>query len=334
VSILETNIELLAGGSTTPAERVQKRDAARAVLEEAGSDDGLALYWRSVGREAWFACRAEEASAAFERIVVHAENARAKRLLHEGFGWVGVAQLLGPTPAREATIRVEELLARTGHSILSEAGVGTSLGLLQAMQGEADRGRKLVAVCIETLREAGLVISAAGMSMGEAWAARYAGDVSGAEDVLRRSLTTLESLGDRGYLGTVALELAELLYFEGRYDEIEALCAIGRATTSPDDVINFVGLDELEGCLLARRGQLAEGEERVRRSVARADTTDMFRARGDTRVALASVLALAGKADEAAAEAAAGLSHFEAKGDISGAREARGRLSRFGVDIS
>jgi hypothetical protein len=60
----------------------------------------------------------------------------------------------------------------------------------------------------------------------------------------------------------------------------------------------------------------------------------MFRARGDTRVALASVLALAGKADEAAAEAAAGLSHFEAKGDISGAREARGRLSRFGVDIS
>jgi tetratricopeptide (TPR) repeat protein len=205
--------------------------------------------------------------------------------------------------------------------------------MLLATQGEADRGRELVSECIETFRDAGLAITAGGMSMAEAWTLRYAGDLPGAEKVLRTSLEQLQSLGDRGYLPTVALELAETLYFEGRYDEIEGLCEIARAATSPDDVVNFVLLDAIEGSLLARSGRQAEAEERVRAAVALAEATDFFRLRGDARVFLSGVLALAGRTDEAVAEARVGLSHFEAKGDVMGTLEARERLSGLGVEL-
>jgi class 3 adenylate cyclase/tetratricopeptide (TPR) repeat protein len=333
VSILEANLELHTAGAMTQAERAERREAARAVLEESGSDGGLALYWWSVGREAWFGCRTMEASAAFERTLEHAERAGARRLLHDAVGWMGVSCLLGPMPVPEAVDHVEEIRARPSNSILTEAFLGSALAMLLATQGEADRGRELVSECIETFRDAGLAITAGGMSMAEAWTLRYAGDLPGAEKVLRTSLEQLQSLGDRGYLPTVALELAETLYFEGRYDEIEGLCEIARAATSPDDVVNFVLLDAIEGSLLARSGRQAEAEERVRAAVALAEATDFFRLRGDARVFLSGVLALAGRTDEAVAEARVGLSHFEAKGDVMGTLEARERLSGLGVEL-
>jgi class 3 adenylate cyclase/tetratricopeptide (TPR) repeat protein len=334
VSILEANLELHTAGAMTMAERVASREAARAVFEEAGSDVGLALYWWSVGREAWFGCRTMEASAAFEITLEHAERAGARRFLHDAVGWVGVSYLLGPMPVSEAVGHAEEIRARLGNSILTEAFLGSGLGVLLAMQGEADRGLELVSESIETFRGAGLAITAGGMGMAESWAARYAGDLATAENVLRASLEQLQSMGDRGYLPTVALELAELLYFEGRYEEVEDLCAIGRATTSPDDVVNFILLDAIEGSLLARGGRHAEAEERVRAALALAEATDFFRVRGDVRIFLSGVLALAGRMDEAAAEALVGLSHYEAKGDVMGTREARERLATLGIEVS
>ena len=68
--------------------------------------------------------------------------------------------------------------------------------------------------------------------------------------------------------------------------------------------------------------------------MALAEATDFYRVRGDVRIFLSGALALAGRTDEAVAEALVGLSHFEAKGDVAGTREARERLSRLGVDLS
>jgi class 3 adenylate cyclase/tetratricopeptide (TPR) repeat protein len=333
VSILEANLGLTAGAMTL-AERAQRREEAWAVLEEAGRDEGLALYWWSVGREAWFGCRTMEAATAFELTVEYAERAGARRLLHEAVGWVGVSCLLGPMPVRDAIAHIEEIRARSGNSILAEALLGSGLAMLLAAQGDGDRGLELVHECIETFRGAGLAITAGGMAMAEAWAARYAGDLPTAEKALRASLEQLQGMSDRAYLPTVALELAELLYFEGRHDEIEELCAIARATTSPDDVVNFVLLDAIEGSLLARSGRHVEAEERVRAALALAEATDFYRIRGDARIFLSGVLALAGRMEDAVAEALVGLSHFEAKGDVAGTREARVRLSRIGVDIT
>jgi hypothetical protein len=46
---------------------------------------------------------------------------------------------------------------------------------------------------------------------------------------------------------------------------------------------------------------------------------------------LAEMLALAGRMDEASEEAAAGLVHYDAKGDVTGAARARERLDELGI---
>jgi class 3 adenylate cyclase/tetratricopeptide (TPR) repeat protein len=333
VAILEANFELQTSAESVLDDRVKRRNAARAILEEAESDEGLSLYWWSVGREAWFGCRAAETASACELALQYAERAGAKRRAHDAMGWASVSFMFGPTPVREAIERVEELRARPGNSILSAAFAGSALGVLLAMQGQAERGLTLLRDSIETFQSAGLAVTAAGMSMGEAWAARYAGDDATAERTLRETIELLRRLGDRGYLPTVALNLADLLNVQGRYEEIEDLCALARATTSPDDVVNFVFLDMLEGGLLARSGQPAEAEARARSALARGETTDFSWLRGGTRIALSEVLALAGRADEALAEGVAGVSHYDQKGDVAGAAQVRKRLSRLGVEV-
>ncbi|MGH3136207.1 MAG: hypothetical protein ACRDPV_06920, partial [Gaiellaceae bacterium] len=331
VAILETEPQLGATGRSTPDERREKHDRARSVLEAAGHDEGLSLYWWSVGHDAWYRCRAEETAAACELALVHAERAGSKRLARDAAHWMAGSCVFGPTPVVEAIERVEGIRARSERSILSEAHSSIFLGMLAAMQGDAVRGLALVRDAGETFRGAGLVVTAAGHSMGEAWAAFWAGDLAAAERALRSGLEVLERLDDRGYHPTIALQLAWLMYHESRYDEVETLCATGRAYTTTEDLVNFVYLDMIEGCLCARRGQHAEAEERVRRALALAETTDFYWCRGTARLFLSEALALAGRMGEASEEAAVGLAHYDAKGDVSSAALARERLDELGV---
>jgi class 3 adenylate cyclase/tetratricopeptide (TPR) repeat protein len=333
VAIIETRpeLDLPASGSGEPGPTL---DRARAALEAAGHDEGLSLYWWAVAREAWLRCRAEETGAASDLAVVHADRAGAKRRAHEAAIWISASCVFGPMPIGEAIARAEQVGTRFGGSLLSEAHASVFLGMLAGMQGDIERGRPQVRSGVEMFRDAGLVVTAAGMSMGEAWVELWAGDLAAAEGVLRSSLELLERLDDRGYSPTVALQLADFLYQAGRYDEIEALCEKGRAYTTPDDLVNFFYLDLIEGGACARRGQHTKAEEKARRAVALADTTDFYGIRGTGRLRLAEVLALAGKTSEASHEAADGLAHYRAKGDLASDAVARERLAALDIEVA
>jgi hypothetical protein len=66
----------------------------------------------------------------------------------------------------------------------------------------------------------------------------------------------------------------------------------------------------------------------------RADTTDYYFARAESRLFLAEAMALAGNAEEAAAWAAEGLALFNAKGDLTGAARMRARLDDLGIVLT
>jgi len=333
VAILETEPQLGATASSTPGERLERRNLARNVLETAGHDEGLSRYWWYVGHDAWFRCRAEETGAACELALVHAQRAGSKRQARDAAHWMAGSCVFGPTPVPEAIKRVEDIRTRSERSVLSEAHSSIFLGMLAGMEGNAVSGLALVRDGCETFRGAGLAVTAAGHSMGEAWVAHWAGDLAAAERALRAGLEVLERVDDRGFHPTVALQLAYLLYYAGRYDEIETLCAAGRAYTTAEDLVNFVYLDMIEGALCARRGQHAEAEERVRRALALAETTDFYWLRGTARLFLAEALAFAGRTGEASEEAAFGLAHYDAKGDSASAALARERLVTLGVEV-
>jgi class 3 adenylate cyclase/tetratricopeptide (TPR) repeat protein len=323
----------LFGGGQSDTERSERREEARQVLEQAGNDHGLGLYWWSVALEAWFACRAAETAVACEQALLHFERGGNAPLS----GWARhrlfASHSFGPTPAREALERIETIRAE-GHGELLDAWSMIFVGRVLAMDGKTELGRELVRDGRGALRDAGLLISAGGMSMAAGEVELRAGDLAAEERVLREGFEALEALGDRSYYPTVALTLAECLYRRGADDEeIERLCEAARSTTGADDLVNFVWLDMLGGLLHARRGEHEDAEECSRRAIALAETTDFYFVRGYALAFRAETLALAGRSEHAAVAAAQALEILEAKGDIACAERSRTRLASFGVTV-
>ena len=78
--------------------------------------------------------------------------------------------------------------------------------------------------------------------------------------------------------------------------------------------------------ILARRGLLPEAERIARDAVEQMDTSDWPSERGDMRMALAEVLQLAGKVDEATEVVGEAIDLYESKGNVLQAGTARAKL--------
>jgi hypothetical protein len=79
--------------------------------------------------------------------------------------------------------------------------------------------------------------------------------------------------------------------------------------------------------VMARRGQLDDAEALAREAVALAEKTDFLVYRGDALVDLAYILQDAGRTQEAAVAAAAGLELHEQKGNLVTAAKIRSDLA-------
>jgi class 3 adenylate cyclase/tetratricopeptide (TPR) repeat protein len=314
----------------------ERRDGALPVLERAGDDLGLALYWRSRGYESWARCRTEEAREAFERALVHADAVAAERLGYELHTLILGSVVLGATPVVEAWPRVERVLESAREGSLREAAARRSLAALLSYQGRVDEARDLHAQAVETFRGAGLFVTASGWSMSAAAIERRAGDVEAAERVLRDGYEALTALTDRFFLPTVAARLAEaILHGTSEAEpEVDALCAVVRERSIAGDLVNFIELDGVEARMLARRGQLDEGMSLGRRAVESADTTGFFELRSEARIALAEVLSAAGETEGLTSTAQDALAIHEAKGDVAGHAWLRERLVALGADVA
>ena len=298
-------------------------DAAMAVFEELG--DELGMSWAERGREMteWASCHARASGAAAERAVAHAEA--AGDFMTAGImrrAMVG-ALFFGPAHIDEAVRAAEELVERSEGHALSTAQAGSMLGRTLAVRGDTDRGRALVSTSIERTREGGLVVISAGNSMGLWVVEMAAGDLDAAERALRQGAEELERLGDRGYYPTVIVLLADTLARRGAYDEALALCPVVRETSAPDDIVNIVCVDALEGYLLARAGDLEGGERLARRAVELAADIDFYETKARGFELFAMTMELAGKRSEALDAAREALAIYEAKGDKANSEQAR-----------
>ena len=331
--VADADIVSLDSGPEIDAARA-RRDEARVVLEEAGDDLGLAHYWRSRGYDFWARCRSEEAGEAWQRGIEHARAVGAERLVFELRTFVLSGVVLGSTPVHEALPVVRNALEEAREGSLGEAAAKRALAQLLAYQGSVDEARDLLVTGVQTFREAGLLVTAAGWSMPQSEIELRAGDPDARIRVLRDGYSTLAELGDRSYFPTVAVWLATALAdrFADDAAEIEALCAVARERSIAGDRANFVALDWLDARLLARRAQFGEAEELAHRAVRRADETDHFQLRARSRLALAEVLARAGRAEEAAVQRGEAVAIHIAKEDVTGAAAVRAQLERFGID--
>jgi class 3 adenylate cyclase/tetratricopeptide (TPR) repeat protein len=313
--------ELVFGPSESAAKRLRKlAGEALPVFEAAGDEWGLAISWSSFllaeeheGRS-WAAI-----AAAAERVVAHAGRAEWRSLINFGKAYLVQAQYYGATPVEECLRWLEE------HPEVERRSVLPYRDRLLAMLGRFDEVHRLHAGVADRVAELGLVRLRTYLALRRFDIAMLEGDASRAEAAARETCETAEVTGELGNFMSFCCNLAQALLALGRDDEAETWLERGRETAPSEERLPQMLWRQARGKVLARRGELQEGERLAREAVALGAETDMLNAHADALIDLAEVLALGGRDTRPELERALAL--YERKGNLVMAERTRSRLA-------
>jgi class 3 adenylate cyclase/tetratricopeptide (TPR) repeat protein len=295
-------------------------------LEELGDERALARAWRAICATHLIRCEFDELERVAGRYSSHAERSGDSGEIDRSKWFIGTALVFGRTPVEEAIARHAAL--PLPHSAAWQAGREAGLGLLYGMAGRYAEARELNSRGRAFLHELGLEVTWAATAMAAAWIELWAGEPEAAERVAREGCDTLVRMGERSYLSTTSVVLAEALYDLGREGEAEDWVRIGAEAGSSDDLTTQVGWREVQARVLARRRQIGEAEALAREAIDIADRGESLIDQGSARLALAEVLRLAARKAEAASLAEEALRRFEQKGVVGLAERARAFLAQ------
>ena len=168
-------------------------------------------------------------------------------------------------------------------------------------------------------------LTAVATARDEALVARYAGDTTAAERILRSACDELRTVGETGSLSTLVGELAEVLYALGRYAEAEAASRESKRLAQPTDAATQVVWRCVRAKLLARRGERDEALRLVREAIEWAGTRP--EELGNAYSALAEIERTAGHDERAVDALERALAMYEQKGMVPMAERMRGQLA-------
>jgi class 3 adenylate cyclase len=284
------------GEGQSPEDMRPLAEEALRVFGDAEDDAGLAEAWFALARIEHNACRFRARHEAVQRMEEHARRAGNTRMQRFARLWMAAGYAFGPFPVDEALAWFEE-----NEHMAAEAAIILSLhGRVEAMRGEFERARALMAAARERTQELGQRLFAAGLAMEASEIEFDAGNHEGAAEIALDGCAQLEELGERGWLSTLAGQTAQYLYELDRIDEAWHWTEVAEGAGARDDVITLLLILQVRAKVRARRGNLAEAEGLAREAVTRSDATDMLVSQGEARIDLAEVLSLAGRRKEAA----------------------------------
>ena len=198
------------------------------------------------------------------------------------------------------------------------------LAYLEAMADRTDEARDLYGRSRAIYEELGMTFALVARTAIPAAIETMAGNPAGAERELLSGYEALATIGETELRSTVAAMLAESYVSEGRDDEAEQWLERGRETPS-DERLPQMLWRQVRGKVLARRGELEEGERLAREAVALAEESDMLNAHADALLDLAEVLTLASQ--DARPELDRALALYERKGNLVMVERTRSKLA-------
>jgi class 3 adenylate cyclase/tetratricopeptide (TPR) repeat protein len=300
--------------SDAAAELARVASDAVGVFEELGDHLGLARAWRSLAQIARRGCRFAEAQQAADQALAHAEAAGDSNEVAGIVDLLCTALLYGPARADRGSARCAEIVAGSGGDPILEANAASSRAGLEALLGNFDEARRLVATAAATYDELGHRLFRAGLSEVAGPIELLADRPEAAERELRHAFEILAGTGDTALLGSPALMLVETLVAQGREEEARHFLEIGKAAMSPDDTTDLVLASTAEARLRALAGDLAGAEAEARLAADLASRTDALVLHADALALLGEVLVLAERLDEAAEVRRRALELYERKG--------------------
>jgi class 3 adenylate cyclase/tetratricopeptide (TPR) repeat protein len=203
------------------------------------------------------------------------------------------------------------------------------LGVLHAISGEFEHARSDIARADGILRELGatLYVAAGHPPM---LVEQLAGNPAAVEARARAGIEALRTAGERGFLSTTAVYLAEALYAQGRDDEALEATRLSESNAASGDIASEMGWRTVRAKVLARLGQPAEAERVAREAVAIAERVDLLDDNGHAFLALAEVLRAAERPREASSAARRALEYYERRGNRVSAERAGQLIKELG----
>ena len=312
--------ELVFSPTASGAERLRDlAGEALPVFDAAGDDWGL-----SVVHSALLLAEEHEGSwagvaAAAERVAVHAQRADYHLLIDWGERYLVQAQYYGATPVEECLRWLEE------HPEVEWRSVLPHRDRLLAMLGRFDDANRLLTEASDRAEELGVVRHRVMLAVRRFDVAMLEGDATRAEEAARETCEMVEATGELGNLTWFCCNLALALLELGRDDEAEKWLEQGREIGTSEERFQQILWCRVRAKVLARRGELDEGEQLAREAVALAEQTDMLNVHADALLDLAEVLTLGGQ--DARTELDRALALYERKGNLVMVERTSSRLA-------
>jgi predicted ATPase/class 3 adenylate cyclase len=314
-------LRVLSGSSDGLLDDAQ--EALRAC-EELGDDLSLAEAWNLVGRiEGGVMGRMGRAERAWRNALAHAERGDYAAERAESIGWLLMSAVFGPLPAAEGIVLCREFADSACDDATIQAWCCVERSVLEAMSGDFETARELLADGRRALEALGLTVWAANTAQEAFLVESIAGAPEAAVEVLRLGYETLDRMGERSFLSTVAGFLAQALYARGDYEEAGRFSRASEDAATTDDVFSQTLWRASRAKILARQGDLERAVALAGEAVLLGEPTDLLSTRGDALVDLAEVLGLAGRRREALAALGRAAGLYERKGNLPGLERSR-----------
>ena len=306
-------LRLLSGGSDGLLEDAEETLRA---CEELGDDFSLAQTWNLLGRVHGSVMGAFGlAEEAWRQALSYAERGNYGAEKAESISWLMVGAVFGPLPVDKGIARCKEFLATAGDDPTIRAFCCVERAALEAMAGEIELARELLAEGTQVIDELGLTVLAAVIAQEAFFVETLGGDTERAAEILHDSYETLERMGERSYLSTIAGFLAQALYTQGEYDEAEGLSRASEAAAAANDVVSQVLWRSARAKIKAQRGEIEEAQALAREAVEIVETTDLLNTQGDAFSDLAEVLTVAERREDALEALQQASARYESKGN-------------------
>jgi class 3 adenylate cyclase/tetratricopeptide (TPR) repeat protein len=291
---------------------IPKTHEALPVLEDAGDDGALARAWLVIVMHEYVRGRIDELGESLEHALRYARRS-GDRYADDLRVLAARSLVFGPAGVDTALGRCEELRAEGG----DDAVIRGVAAALHAMAGRFDEARQEYRTGHAVLQELGRTRLLAVQRYYAAFVELLAGDAAAAEGELRASARTLESIGDRGTLATIASLLATALHAQERDDEARTWAERSRRDAPAIDLIS-----QVQWRTALARVSPVHAVELASEAVEIAEDTDAVTLHADALLSLRDALEEAGRHADAGEAAARAAALYAAKGHLVGVQAA------------
>ncbi len=270
------------------------------IRRRLGEPGGLARALEAKARLLWFRGQLGAATEANREALPLAQTAGDIDLQSQIMEMLLISDAMSRMGGERNITQLQELqdFARTNGLLLVEAGTTVGWAMRAAMAGDRDAAFRGLAQRDEMLADLGTFVWNLSRAPNGAIHGMF-GETEAAILEYQRGVKRLQEVGERGYLSSEASELALCLLDAERVDEAKAALEIARDAGATDDAVTQCEILAADARILAREGDLEGAERTARAAVAAADATEYIMIFTQSRLALADVLRLAGRGDEA-----------------------------------